>query len=132
MEATVLICGYFNYLVDDPAHKPYSSEFMELLNINDFENHALRPTYASGRAIDLVLLLGDSDVDDLKVLPISSNISDHNMVFLYVNFPKSYSFAKSITLFKKYQRVAYASHFCGIEQILNEANSSTMSARQLV
>ena len=28
----LLFCGDFNYWVDDPAHKPYSSEFMELLN----------------------------------------------------------------------------------------------------
>ena len=43
----LLICGDFNYWVDDPAHKPYSSEFVELLNISNFENHVLRPTHVS-------------------------------------------------------------------------------------
>ena len=48
-----LICGDFKYWVDDLAHKPYSSEFMELLNVNNFENHVLRPRHASGHTPDL-------------------------------------------------------------------------------
>ena len=83
----LLICGDSNYWADDPAHRPCYSEFMELLNINNIENHLLRPTYASDHTLDLVLLPGDYDVDDLNVLPISSNISDHDMVFFLVNFP---------------------------------------------
>ena len=69
----------------------------------NFENHAFRPTHASGHTLDLVLSPSDSGVDDLSlsVIPISSNISDH-MVFFCVNFPKTYAFTKSIT-FKKYQ-----------------------------
>ena len=70
-------------------------------------------------------------VDDLNVLPISSNISDHDMVFFHVNFLRSYSFTKSIS-FKKYQRMAEASRYHSIEWTLNEIDSSTMSARQLV
>ena len=78
----------------------------------------------------MVLLPGDFDVDDLNVLPISFNTTDHDMVFFH-NFPRTYSFTKSIT-FKKYQRVADALHFHDIERTLNEINSSTMSAWQLV
>ena len=47
----LLICGNFNYWVDDPAHKPHSSEFMEFLNINNFENQVLQPTHTSGHTI---------------------------------------------------------------------------------
>ena len=73
-----------------------------------------RPTHASGHTLYLVMSPGDSDIDDLKGLPISSDISDHDMVFFHIKFPKIYSFTKSIT-FNKYQRVADASHFVGIE-----------------
>ena len=33
----LLICVDFNYWDDDPAHKPYLSEFMGFLNTDDFE-----------------------------------------------------------------------------------------------
>ena len=69
----------------------------------------MRPAHASGHTLDLVLLPSDFVVDDLNVFLISSNISDHDMVFFRVNFPKTYSFMKSIA-FKKHQRVADASH----------------------
>ena len=149
-----MICGDFNYWVDNPAHKPYFSEFMELLNVNDFENHELAPsapepsillpacpkllyynkvskdqchihmwhwavawtsdvtyvcaiglkrlrsTHTSGHTIDFVLSPGVSDVGDLNVLPISSNISDHDIVFFDANLPKTYSLTKSVTLTK--------------------------------
>ena len=72
---------------NDPAHKPYSSKFMEFLNINNSENHVLTPKHASGHTLDLALSPGDSNVDNSKVLPNSSNISDHDMVFFHVNFP---------------------------------------------
>ena len=91
------ICGDFNYWVDNPSQKPYSPEFMELLNINNFENHLVRPIHATGRTLDLVLLPVDSHVDDFKVLPVSSIISDYDVVFFHVNFPKAYSLTKSIT-----------------------------------
>ena len=76
-------------------------------------NHVLTH-HASGHTLDLVLSPGDLDVDNFKVLPINSNIFDHDMVFFHVNFPKMFSFTKSITI-KKYQKVADASHFLGIE-----------------
>ena len=117
--------------MDDPVHKPYSSEFMEFLNINNFENHVFRLTCAYGHTLDLVLSPGDSNVDNLKVLSISSDMSDHDMVFFHVNFSKTYSFTKSTT-FKKYQRAAIASHFHGIERTLSEIDLSTMSAWQIV
>ena len=77
---------------------------MELLSVNK------RPTHASDHALDLVLLLCDSRVDNLNMLPISFSLFDHDMVFFHVNLPKTYSFTKSIA-WKKYQRVADTSHF---------------------
>ena len=81
----LLICWDFKYWVDDPANKPYSSEIMELFNLWNFENHVFRPTHTSGHTLDLVLSPGDSGVDDLNVLPISST-SDHYTVFFCATF----------------------------------------------
>ena len=33
-----VICGDFNYWVDDPSSKPFSAEFVELLDLSNFEN----------------------------------------------------------------------------------------------
>ena len=33
-----VICGDFNYWVDDPSSKPFSAEFVELLDLSTFEN----------------------------------------------------------------------------------------------
>ena len=123
-----MICGNFNYWVDDPEHKPYSSEFMELLNItdNNSDNHVLRPTHASSHTLCLVLAPGDYDVDNFEVLPIIYVIMIWYSFML--TFQKLNSFTKSIT-FKRCQGVADASYFRGTEQSLNEIDSSTMSAR---
>ena len=64
-DGKLLICGDFNYWVDDLAHKPYFFEFMELLNIINFENSVLTPIHTSGHTVDLGLLSVDSgDVDE--------------------------------------------------------------------
>ena len=112
--AKLPIFGDLNSWDDYPAHKPYSFEFMELLNINNFENGVLRPTHASGHTLDWVLLPVDSGVHDLNVLFISSSIFGYDMVAFHVNFPKAYSFTKSVT-FMKYQSVADGSNFRNIE-----------------
>ena len=57
----------FNYWTDDPARKPYSFEFLELLNINNFINHVLISTHVSDHALDLVLSPGDSDADNCLI-----------------------------------------------------------------
>ena len=33
-----VICGDFNYWVDNPSSKPFSAEFVELLDLSNFEN----------------------------------------------------------------------------------------------
>ena len=43
-----VICGDFNYWVDDPSSKPFSAEFVELLDLSNFENFVSFPTYLSG------------------------------------------------------------------------------------
>ena len=57
---------------------------MQPVNFNNFENHVLRLTHASGHTLGLVLLPSDSGVDDLNVLPFNSSISDHDMVSFVV------------------------------------------------
>ena len=43
----ILVCGDFNYWIDNPLQKPFSSEFVELIDSNNFVNHVLHPTHRS-------------------------------------------------------------------------------------
>ena len=40
----LLLCGDFNYWLDNPASKPYTEEFLGLLNTNDIKNFVMMPT----------------------------------------------------------------------------------------
>ena len=37
----LVICGDFNYWLDNPSLKPYTNEFMSLLDINNMSNYVL-------------------------------------------------------------------------------------------
>lgn len=131
-EGKLLICGDFNYWVDDPSRKPYSSEFVRLLDINNLVNHVLSPTHVSGHTLDLVLSMADSsDVVDLEVLPVELNISDHSLILFRSNIPGVSSFKKTIT-FRKYPAVTDEHSLESVGHALNDVDSSLMSAVQLV
>ena len=43
----LLLCGDFNYWLDTPASKPYTEEFVGLLNANNIKNFVMMPTHVS-------------------------------------------------------------------------------------
>ena len=47
----LIICGDFNYWVDNPASKPFSAEFVELLDLNNLYNHVSMPAHMSGHTL---------------------------------------------------------------------------------
>ena len=53
--AELLLSGDFNNWVDVPLSKPYSSVFLELLDLNNLKNRVVSPTHISGHILDLVL-----------------------------------------------------------------------------
>ena len=98
-----VICGDFNYWLDSPHLKPYSDEFVRLLNTNNTLNHVREPTHISGHTLDLVLSpVGVDLINHVEVSPIDRKISDHSLVTfnLLVTKPKTYS--KKIT-FRNYR-----------------------------
>ena len=101
----IVICGDFNYWIDDPLSKPYSSEFLELLDINNFYNYVASPTHIFGHTLDLVLSpVGVDCVVDVEVLPIDSLISDHALVTFGLRMARPKVIKKSIT-FRNYRNV---------------------------
>ena len=74
----LVICGDFNYWLDNPSLKPYTNEFMSLLDINNMSNYVQVPTHISGHILDLVLTpVGVDLVNQVEVSPIDHRISDH-------------------------------------------------------
>ena len=105
----LLICDDFNYWVDDPPHKSFSAEFLELVDVNNFVNHIALPTHASGHTLDLVLSpVGSSYVKDVDVCPTATRVADHASIPFRLEFPPPPSYIKTIT---------YRS-YCNINQAL--------------
>ena len=127
-----VICGDFNYWVESPSLKPYSAEFCELIDLNNFTNHVLCPTHISGHTLDLVLSPLDSDfVRGVDVVPVASIISDHDLVTFDLPCPRPQSHHKIIT-FRNYGEVDQALIARETERSLSLEHVSTHSAEELV
>ena len=99
----LVICGDFNYWLDNPSLKPYTNEFMSLLDINNMSNYVQVPPHISGHILELVLTpVGVDLVNRVEVSPIDHSISDHALITfeLHVIGPTTYS--KKIT-FRSYR-----------------------------
>lgn len=100
-QGKLLICGDFNYWLDNPSAKPYSPEFLELIDQNNFCNLVDSPTHISGHTLDLVMSPVDSEyVGDLEVIPIDPCISDHALIVFSIEHHKPPSYKKLITFIK--------------------------------
>ena len=89
----LVICGDFNYWLDNPS-KPYTNEFMSLLDINNMSNYVQVPTHISGHILDLVLTpVGVDLVNRVEVSPIDHRISDHALITIQLDVirPATYS-----------------------------------------
>ena len=101
----IVICGDFNYWVDDPLSKPFSCEFLELLDIYNYFNFVSSPTHRLGHTLDLVLSpIGMDCVVDVEVLPVDGLISDHALVTFGLMMARPKAIKKSIT-FRNYRNV---------------------------
>ena len=98
-----VICGDFNYWLDSPSLKPYSSEFMRLLDTNNISNHVSVPTHISGHTLDLVLTpIGADLIERVEVSPVDHKISDHALITFDLNVIRPTTYSKTIT-FRSYR-----------------------------
>ena len=127
----ILICGDFNYWVDDPLSKPYSREFLELLDINNFNNHVSFPTHLFGHTLDLVLSpAGTNYVKDVVGLPVDSSISDHALLVFSLEVVRPRAIRKSIT-FRSYRNLNQDSLSSEIESSLVGVDLPDPTAKNL-
>ena len=96
----LVICGDFNYWLDNPSLKPYrpTNEFMSLLDINNMSNYVQVPTHISGHILDLVLTpVGVDLVNRVEVSPIDHRISDHALITFELDVIGPATYSKKIT-----------------------------------
>ena len=128
----LLVCGDFNYWVDSPSMKPYSAEFLEQIDLNNFVNHISRPTHVSGHTLDLVLSPVDSDyISAVDVAPIDPIVSDHALVTFSLVHSRLSSYCKTI-IFRNYRSIDQTMIAQEINHSLNTANITALSAEELV
>ena len=98
----LVICGDFNYWLDNPSLKPYTNEFMSLLDINNMSNYVQVPMHISGHILDLVLTPVDVDfVNWVEVSPIDHKIFDHALITFELDVIGPTTYSKKIT-FRSY------------------------------
>ena len=98
-----MICGDFNYWLDNPSLKLYTNEFMCLLDINNMLNYVQVLTHISGHILDLVLTpVGVDLVNWVEVSPIDHKISDHALITFELDVIGPTTFSKKIT-FRSYR-----------------------------
>ena len=101
----LVICGDFNYWLDNPSLKPYTNEFMSLPDVNNMSNFVQVPTHISGHILDLVLTpVGDDLVNRVEVSPIDHRISNHALITLELDVIGPAAYSKKIT-FRSYQEL---------------------------
>ena len=128
----LLICGDFNYWVDNPSGKPYSVEFVNMLNTNNLVNSVAGPTHVSGHTLDLVLSFGGSDcVREVNTLPVDLRLSDHSLVLFSLVHPKISSLRKTIK-FRNYSNVDKAMVARGVGSELDGLSTAGFSSAEMV
>ena len=95
--------GDFNDCLDNPSLKPYTNEFMSLLDINNMSNYVQVPTHISGHILDLVLTpVGVDHVNRVEVSPTDYRISDHAFITFELDMIRPATYSKKIT-FRSYR-----------------------------
>ena len=122
-----VICGDFNYWVDDPSSKPFSAE-LELLDLSNFENFVSFPTQLSGHTLNLILTPAGSEyVKHVEALPIDSDKSDHALILFSLEVMRPHAVKKTIT-FRSYRNADNNNIVNDFEHILNILDVSSLTA----
>lgn len=102
-DSRFLILGDFNFWVDCPSKKPYTTTFIDLIYSNGIHNLVNSPTHIHGHTLDLILAPVQCSSHDLSppsihVCPPDSSISDHSLIYFHLDLHRSQSTAQRTTI----------------------------------
>ena len=126
-----LICGDFNYWIDRPYAKPYSSEFLQLTDQYGLTNHVTSPTHILGHTLDLVFTpVGCDTVWGMEVGSVDAAISDHSLITFSFDFPKLQAYKKTIK-FRNYRNVDQSLALRDVDHCLRSIDVGSLSSDEL-
>ena len=127
----LLLCGDFNYWIDSPHMKPFSTEFLQLVDENGFVNHVSNPTHALGHTLDLIFTPAHyNNILNVEVEPVDATVSDHSLITFKLDFPKPMVYEKTIK-FRNYSNINLSSVYRDIEHCLQSVNTDILSSDEL-
>lgn len=123
---TFYICGDFNFWPDDPENKPYTSEFLNLIDLYNCQNLITEPTHSAGHALDLIITETSmiNTVNDIYIAPVNEIISDHDLVVCELTYNKPSPTAKTIK-FRNYKRLDQVKFSESLINNITEINLNT-------
>ena len=101
-----LVCGDFNYWVDNPSKKHFTSNFLDILDSNDCINAVAGPTHIAGHTLDLIIHDSNNhSIKNVNTFPIDSKISDHSLITFSYNIPKKHEIVMKNIKFRNYKKL---------------------------
>jgi len=127
----LIICGDFNYWIDKPHLKPFSQDFIELVDQHNFVNHVTQQTHTSGHTLDLILTPSDGRLFNIEAENSDPAVSDHALLTFCYDVPKPATYVKLIT-FRNYANIDQDSACNDIDELLKDIDISNLSLEELV
>jgi hypothetical protein len=104
-EDNFYICGDFNYWINCPNGKPYTPNFINIIESHNCVNLINEPTHTAGNTLDLVICNKENkNIGEFVVYPIDKNISDHAFIKFKYCFPKNPAAVSKIIKFRNYKK----------------------------
>ena len=100
-----LVCGDFNYWVDNPSKKHFTSNFINILDSNNCCNAVNGPTHIAGHTLDLIIHDNNNhSINDINIFPIDLTISDHSLITFSYDIPKKRDVVTKNIEFRNYKK----------------------------
>ena len=128
---TLIMCGDFNYWIDNPGAKHFTPRFIEMVNSNNCTNHINSPTHVDGHTLDL-LITPKNVQPPLNILihPIDNTLSDHALLTYDLELPSLSSQKKTIQ-FRNYRDINIYVIKSRVEALMSPAGFEEMCADEL-
>lgn len=118
-----LICGDFNYWINNPSAKPSTINFIETLSAHNCINSIKEPTHIAGNTLDLVIHDSENNaIDNRVVFPIDSKHSDHSLITFNYNIPTKEQAASKTIKFRNYKNLNLNQLKCDVTNAFSSIN----------
>lgn len=99
------LCGDFNYWVNNPSGKPFTSDFLNSLDAHSCINSVNGPTHSAGNTLDLIIHDSENTLlTNIITFPIDNKYSDHSLITFNYNIPIKPPAKPKVIKFRNYNK----------------------------